>query len=50
VVSVPLDVGDRSAGYAVLRFQSAAHAQRHYDKWVVPQALELAALLQPQLC
>jgi hypothetical protein len=40
VVSVPLDVGDRSAGYAVLRFQSAAHAQRHYDKWVVPPALE----------
>jgi hypothetical protein len=29
---VPLDVGDRHGGYAVLRFASAGDAQREYDK------------------
>lgn len=32
VAVVPLDVGDRHGGYAVLRFVSAADAQREYDK------------------
>lgn len=32
VVSVPLDVGERHAGYAVLRFASAAHAHRQWSR------------------